>query len=187
MRLEGVYTVYITTFPLRFAQRNYTVLSSGMTPKPRSILAIQRFTSVEPISFSSRDEKKNVEHLEQFQQRHTFPLWMRKLLKGASGRVGLFVTWTGCWVCQTKVDFKRATRHVWAAVLTKGKLVIFDSNSDFLPEDVTGNDLWLHRQRGRRPPQVRQPQAPREYTTLSSGNLDTWGRGKPGLVKHSLQ
>ena len=36
---------------------------------------------------------------------------------------------------------------MWAAVLTKGKLVIFDSNSDFLPEDVTGNDLWLHRQR----------------------------------------
>ena len=29
----------------------------------------------------------------------------------------------------------------------KGKLVIFDSNADFLPKEVTGNDLWLHRQR----------------------------------------
>jgi hypothetical protein len=70
---------------------------------------------------------------------------MRMPLKWASGHVGLFVTWTGGWVCQTKIDFKKAT--LWAAVLTKGKLVIFDSNSDFLPEDVTGNDLWLHRQR----------------------------------------
>jgi hypothetical protein len=33
------------------------------------------------------------------------------------------------------------------AVFTKGKLVIFDSNLDLLPEEVTGNDLWLHRQR----------------------------------------
>jgi hypothetical protein len=106
---------------------------------------IEKFLS--KVSDTYMYEKKQLEHLEQFQQCHTFPVWMRKPLKGATGRVGLFVTWTVSWVCQTKVDFKKATRHVWAAVFTKGKLVIFDSNSDFLLEKVTDNDLWLHRQR----------------------------------------
>jgi hypothetical protein len=92
---------------------------------------------------------------------------MRKSLNGASGRVGLFVTWTGGSVCQTKVDFKKAKRHVWVAVFTKGRLVIFDSNSDLLPEEVTGNDLWLHRQRAL-------------VTYLKNGgyHFDVWAGGK---------
>jgi len=100
-----------------------------------------------PISFSSKYEKRHLRYLKQFQQCYTFQLWIRKPLNGASGRVGVFITWTGGWVGQTKVAFKKAKRHIWVAVFTKGRLVIFDSNSDLLPEEVTGNDLWLHRQR----------------------------------------
>jgi hypothetical protein len=115
------------------------------------------FIHTEPIAYSSGNEKRQLKHLEQSQERNTFTSWTRKPLQGAIGAIcllGFFVTWTDTWVARTE-EFQNEPLHVWAAVLMwhKGRhgkrLIIYDSNSDLLPEgEIFEKDLILGKQRG---------------------------------------
>ena len=115
------------------------------------------FIHTEPIAYSSGNEKKQLKHLEQSQERDTFTNWTRRSFEGAIGAIcliGLYTTWIDTWVARTE-KFQNEPLHVWAAVLMwhKGchgkRLIIYDSNSDFLPEaNVTEADLILGKQRG---------------------------------------
>jgi hypothetical protein len=114
------------------------------------------FIHTEPIAYSSGNDKRQLKHLKQSQERNTFTSWTRKPLEGAMGAIcllGFFVTWTDTWVGRTE-EFKKSQLHMWAAALwwirgRRGKrLIIYDSNSDLLPEgEIFEKDLILGNQR----------------------------------------
>jgi hypothetical protein len=77
------------------------------------------FIHTEPITYSSGKEKRQLKHLQQFQERDIFNSWTRKPLERAIGAIyliGLFTTWIDTWVGRTKA-FKKSPLHVWAAAL----------------------------------------------------------------------
>jgi hypothetical protein len=121
---------------------------SSLTYDKKSLIIYQI-----PIAYSSREQKNQLTHFEQSQERGTLANWTRQPLGGATCRIGLFTTWLDTWVGRTK-QFQKESLHVWAAVLTWEKskhgkhLTIYDSNSDlFSKEEITTKDLFLGKQR----------------------------------------